>query len=421
MTICMYEDVCFRQFLPLTFLRPVATLRSGIVPLYQRAHRYFPDARLVLVVRDDTSGFTAQLNPDIPVNIIKRDENEDVLFVNGRIRQWGNLPDLVSQARLSMRFIDEKGNLVAVLFRAPLVNHTSKVTTASEYADVYGREAREIPDLKSTATLYQYVWELVEDIDREVTDDFQHVIRSGGSTHLHAGSSILNADDVALGEGVVVYPGAVIDATKGPVFIGANTRIEAHAAIYGPCAVGADCLITAGKFAGSSIGPNCRVGGEVEASVFQSYVNKYHAGFIGHSYVGSWVNFGAMTTNSDLKNNYSTIRVQVDGKSTDSGSIKVGSFIGDHTKFGIGTLLTTGIVLGVCCNVFGGVLVSDKDVPSFRWGGSAGWETHQFDKAMETAARTAERRQQKLSDIERALLKKVCDGVISSDGCLRFE
>ena len=337
------------------------------------------------------------------------------------LRQWGDLPDLVARARLSTRFIDANGNLVAVLFRAPLVNHTSKVTTPAEYVELYGKQAREIPDLKSTATLYQFLWELVEDIDREVMADFQYVVRSGGSAHLHAGSTILNADDVVLGEGAVIYPGAVIDATKGPVFIGANTRVEAHAAIYGPCAIGANCLVTAGKFAESSIGSHCRVGGEVEASVFQSCVNKYHAGFIGHSYVGSWVNFGAMTTNSDLKNNYSTVRVQVDGQSIDSGSIKVGSFIGDHTKFGIGTLLNTGIVLGVCCNVFGGALVSDKDVPSFRWGGSARWETHEFDKAMETAARTAERRQQKLSDVERALLKKVCDGAIGSSGCLGFE
>ena len=156
----------------------------------------------------------------------------------------------------------------------------------------------------------------------------------------------------------------------------------------------------------------------MEESIFQAYGNKYHAVFVGHSYVGQWVNFGAMTTNSDLKNNYSTIRVSVNGESIDTGSIKVGSLIGDHTKFGIGTLLNTGISVGVCCNIFGGSLVADKEVPSFRWGTTGDWTDYRCDKAVETAQRTTERRSVTLSDREIAVLRGIAAGERSDDGVL---
>lgn len=421
-TICVYEDDAFRQFFPLTWSRPVATLRAGIVPLFRRAHRYFPDARLVLLTRDDISELTGHTYPNVPVNIIKRNEGEDVLFVNGRIRSWGDLVPQMRGARLSTRFLNDKSETVAVLFRAPLVNHTSKVTTAAEYVQVYEREAANFLDLNTTATLYQYLWDIVTDIDEEIAEDFQRLdLRNSDLAQVHAGAFVVDEQRVFLGKGATILPGAVIDASRGPVYIGANTRVESHAAVYGPSTIGPDSIVGAGKFAEVSIGETCRIGGEIEASIFQSYVNKYHAGFIGHSYVGSWVNFGAMTTNSDLKNNYATIRVQVDGKSIDTGSIKIGSFVGDHTKFGIGTLLNTGIAVGPCCNIFGGSLITDKDVPPFRWGNSAHWDVYQFDKAMETAARTTERRKQVLSDHERAVFQRIFQLVANSDGCVRFD
>jgi UDP-N-acetylglucosamine diphosphorylase/glucosamine-1-phosphate N-acetyltransferase len=421
MTICMFEDDKFKQFLPLTYLRPVATLRAGIVPLYARAQRHFPQSRTVLAVRDAISPVTAHTHHDIPVNIIKREENEDVLFVNGRIRSWGDLPRLVAETRLTSRFINQNAETVAVLFKAPMVNHTSKVTTPAEYQALYEKESKEIPDSTTTATLYGHLWDIVADIDSEIRADFAHLLPAVvANARIHTGAFVVNSGQTRLCDGVEVMPGAVIDASGGPVYIGANTRVEAHAAIYGPCAIGPNCIVGAGKYSGLSIGHTSRIGGEIEESVFQSYVNKYHAGFIGHCYVGSWVNFGAMTTNSDLKNNYSTIRVQVNGESADTGSIKVGSFIGDHTKFGIGTLLNTGIVIGVACNVFGGTLISEKEVPSFRWGNSAGWETHQFEKAVDTAAKTMERRKQTLSGHESAALKLAFDNSAPDEGCLRF-
>jgi hypothetical protein len=150
-------------------------------------------------------------------------------------------------------------------------------------------------------------------------------------------------------------------------------------------------------------------------------VNKYHAGFIGHGYVGSWVNFGAMTTNSDLKNNYGTIRVSVNGEQIDTGSIKVGSLIGDHTKFGIGTLLNTGINIGVSCNIFGGTLITDKEVPSFQWGSTGNYVDYRFDKAIETIRKAAERRNVTLTAQEEALLQAIAEGARSEQGIIDFD
>jgi hypothetical protein len=127
-----------------------------------------------------------------------------------------------------------------------------------------------------------------------------------------------------------------------------------------------------------------------------------------------------MTTNSDLKNNYSNIRVTQQGRSLDTGSIKVGSFIGDHTKFGIGTLLNTGINIGVGCNLFGGTLITDKEVPSFQWGNSSGYQEYQFDKAIKTMRATADRRNVTLSAGDETLLRALAENRVSDEGVVDF-
>ena len=312
---------------------------------------------------------------------------------------------------------------MALLLKSRILDGIPPVATQSEYLQVYATESDRIADLDTTADLYGYCWDLMADIEPEIEADFVHLKPDLGDTgrgRVHEGACLVNRHGVHLGDAVEVAPSAVIDASGGPVFIGANTRIEAHAAVYGPCYIGPNCVILAGKITGSSIGHTCRVGGEVEESIFQSYVNKYHAGFIGHSYVGSWVNFGAMTTNSDLKNNDSNIRVSMRGEMIDTGSIKVGSFIGDHTKFGIGTLLNTGINVGVACNIFGGSLVADKEVGSFAWGATGAYQPYRVDKAIETARRTTARRDYRLSEREETMLQAIAEDRLSGDGAMKI-
>ncbi|MBM4082223.1 MAG: hypothetical protein FJ278_21140, partial [Planctomycetes bacterium] len=177
----------------------------------------------------------------------------------------------------------------------------------------------------------------------------------------------------------------------------------------GPCAIGKDTLILGGKMrAETAIGPVCRVGGEVEASIIHGYSNKYHDGFLGHAYVGEWVNLGALTTNSDLKNDYTQVQVHIKGKLMDSHDTKVGSFIGDHTKTSIGTYFNSGTVVGIMCNVMGSGGVLPKFLPCFSWFFNNRFSRGYGFKALLDTARTAMgRRKKALSPEDLALLEYV--------------
>ncbi|MDH4156406.1 MAG: putative sugar nucleotidyl transferase [candidate division Zixibacteria bacterium] len=419
--ICFYEDGKYRQFYPLTCLRPVYTLRAGIVPLFARVRRHFPESEVSFATRARLSPLVADTNRDYPVNIVKKDQG-DVLFLNGRLRDYGNLPELVAQAAISTSF-SAGDETAGVLFKREMTKSMPGVATPASYQTLFADAADQIPVTKATATLYNYSWELIADIEAEIVADFEHLkasFRDPKNVRLHDGAHLIEDDHVFFEDDVTVYPGVVINAEKGPVLIGRNTTVEPGVTINGPAFIGPNCVILAGKLSAASIGHTCRVGGEVEESIFHAYVNKYHAGFIGHSYAGPWVNFGAMTTNSDLKNNYSNIRVMVGGAAVDTGSIKVGAFVGDHTKFGIGTLLSTGISIGVCCNIFGGTLISDREVPPFSWGNSASYDRHDFDKAAETVRRTAARRNVTVSKAELTALREIYDGVTDDKGIMDF-
>jgi UDP-N-acetylglucosamine diphosphorylase/glucosamine-1-phosphate N-acetyltransferase len=200
----------------------------------------------------------------------------------------------------------------------------------------------------------------------------------------------------------------MIDASDGPVIIEDNTKIEPFSFIQGPSYIGRDCRIVGGRIrSGTSLGPVCRVGGEVEESIMLGYCNKYHEGFLGHAYLGEWVNLGALTTNSDLKNNYKGISVEIGGETVNSESIKVGCFIGDHTKTGIGTMLNTGINIGFSCNLYGAGLFADKRIPSFSWGVPGNLGRYRIDKAIETAEISIGRRGIKFTDIHKKLFEDI--------------
>ena len=175
-------------------------------------------------------------------------------------------------------------------------------------------------------------------------------------------------DQVYVGPSAEIHPLVCLDTREGPVFIDEGAEVQAFTRIEGPCYVGKNSLILGPKIReGCSIGPTCKVGGEVEESIIHGYSNKYHDGFLGHSYIGEWVNLGAQTTNSDLKNDYGSITVFLNGKPTDTGSTKVGCFVGDHTKTGINTAMNTGTYIGALCIIVAGGGVLPKYLPTGTW------------------------------------------------------
>ncbi|MCS6966720.1 MAG: hypothetical protein NZ473_08150, partial [Candidatus Kapabacteria bacterium] len=201
-------------------------------------------------------------------------------------------------------------------------------------------------------------------------------------------------------------PGVVIDARKGAVLIGEEVVVQPHVALMGPCAIGARSLLRAHATVGAytTIGEHCRIGGEVAHSIFHAYANKQHEGFVGHSYIGEWVNLGAGTTTSNLKNTYGTVRLRLPMGVVDTGLQFLGTLCGDHTKTAIGTFLRTGAVLGISVNVLSGGMQAQW-VPSFAWGDAAQPQPYAWDKALEVAQRMMARRGKTLLSEEQELFR----------------
>ena len=210
-------------------------------------------------------------------------------------------------------------------------------------------------------------WDLVARNGAYLERDFVEAGAGGVSDrHLTAMALVGDAKRLRIHETARIDPYTVFDTTNGPITLGPNVWVQPFTRIEGPCSIAADTQLFRANIRGCvTIGPNCRIGGEVEAAIIQGYSNKYHEGFLGHAYVGEWVNLGAITSNSDLRNDYGEVHVPLQGDPIPTGQVKVGCFIGDHTRTGMGSMLNTGTSIGVMCNVLPAGILLPKHVPSF--------------------------------------------------------
>lgn len=210
-------------------------------------------------------------------------------------------------------------------------------------------------------------WDLVARNAAYLHRDF---VEMGGPSvtnrHLTAMALVGPANRLRIHETARIDPYTVFDTTNGPIVLGPNVWVQPFTRIEGPCSIGADTQLFRANLRGAvTIGRTCRIGGEVEASIVHGYSNKYHEGFLGHAYVGEWVNLGAITSNSDLRNDYGEVQVPLRGDPIPTGQAKVGCFIGDHTRTGMGSMLNTGTAIGVMCNVLPAGILLPKHIPSF--------------------------------------------------------
>ena len=238
-----------------------------------------------------------------------------------------------------------------------------------------------------------------------------HQCSLGRGRGIKSGIAYARGKSIYTARGAQIHRMVFLDATDGPIYIDAGAEIRPFSSIIGPSYIGAGTIVDRAKIIRSSIGPHCRIGGEVEASVFQGFSNKYHEGFIGHSYIGEWVNLGALTTNSDLKNNYGPVRIQIGKNEVDTGVTKLGCFVGDHAKLGIGTLIPTGAVIGSFVNFAGGGMMP-RYVPDFKWVIGNKQDTYDLGKAIKTAQTVLSRRNVQMShqyeQLIRTLHGQVC-------------
>jgi UDP-N-acetylglucosamine diphosphorylase/glucosamine-1-phosphate N-acetyltransferase len=259
------------------------------------------------------------------------------------------------------------------------------------------RDPASAPDegtrLELDGYLLGYPWDLIAANGERIASDVAHLWEDGPTPE-----GVFRLGDAALSvaEGATIEPGVHLDLKDGPIRLEAGVRVEGPARLTGPLFVGAGSTIFGGTVGTSTIGPTCLVRGEVAHSVLLGFVNKAHDGHLGHAILGRWVNLGAFTTNSDLKNNYRPVHVWTPDGDRDSGLLKVGCFLGDHVKTGIGTMLNTGTVIGAGSNVFGGVMPPTV-VPPFSWGSGSDFRDHRLEKFLETAHVAVSRRGQELT------------------------
>lgn len=235
------------------------------------------------------------------------------------------------------------------------------------------------------------VWDFIRDLVPQLAEDIPKLARfRGASPGAPRDSIVLGDDDVFVEAGAIVEPQVCFDTQGGPIYVSRGATVRSFTRVGGPCFIGSESLVMGERVAASAIGHNCRVHGETSNSVFLAYSNKGHDGFVGHSYFGRWVNLGAGTTTSNLKNTYGPVSLWTPSGIRDSGLQFLGTFAGDHAKTGIGLRLTTGTVLGAGANVFD--RMPPKYVDPFTWGDGAPYGRYRLDKFLEVAARVMERR-----------------------------
>jgi len=417
--LIIFEDDNYKNFYPITLTRPVQFLRPGIRPLYRVIADSFPGYNTNIYCRENLAGLAGE-SSDCPVNK-KGLSGAETILINSALKPNQNFFAALLNANSDV-LIMSTGRLVgAKLFRS-LSDAELEKLKSQQFAELQldlkaGAELMEIE-----IRLYDYLWDLVNRIEHALEEDFKflsarsdfkenYIIASGRDISMaYPGVVFINGRNIAIARDAEILPGAVLNGSDGPIVIESGVYIEPHTYLIGPVYVGEKTRLVGGKITGCSIGPVCRAGGEVEESIIQGFTNKYHAGFLGHAYVGEWVNFGAMTTNSDLRNDYKNVKVSINGNVTDTGYLKIGSFIGDFTKTAIGTLLNTGINIGVACNILGNGLVADKEIPSFTWYAAGRMHEYKIAKALETIGKTMSRRDRGLTPELKNCLEMIFEG-----------
>ncbi len=391
-SLLLFDDEVARGWDPFSLTRPVGELLFGALLLRERAERYWGTPCLGHLSRDALVGFSEPGSPP-------------VLGESGLSRQQPRILQ-VSRAALTGPAVEPGKRAVTLVLAGEVVGWIlppEGVLPSPERLlrpePIPGSETREV-----TGRLLGAPWELMSRNGDQLRDDIPRFFPGYAAGEM-PGCHILGDGLLSLGRGVEVEPGSVFDVRNGPIRLSDGVVVRSHTRLAGPAFVGPGATLLGGVLSEVSIGPASKIRGEVETSVVLGWSNKAHDGFLGHAYLGRWVNLGAMTTNSDLKNNYGPVRLGSPGGPRDTGLIKVGCFLGDHVKTGIGTLLNTGTMVGAGSNLFGGVMPPIY-VPPFSWGTGADLVDYQVDKFLEVARIVMARRKVSLDPGMEAVLRR---------------
>lgn len=397
MRVVLFEDR-WAELEPLSLTRPTFDLVVGARSLREKQLDAAHALDWGAWVRPWLADVCRLAYPHRPINDLAWLRSQSVLLINGR---WlpsdtidvnepcvGMIGDQTAFALVPPHCWDgiEEADVEAILHHLPI----------------------RLPNVAAAGRMIDRPWDLIEANAAELERDF-HVFRGRPAMTPQSLTVLGSVDDVWIDPSASIEPMVLIDARKGPVAIDQNAIVAAFSRIEGPCYVGPASQVLGAKLRGGvSLGPHCKIGGEAEASILHGYANKCHDGFLGHSYVGEWVNLGAGTQSSDLRNDYGEVSVVQQGRSVSTGMRKVGCFVGDHVKTGLGTLLNTGTTIGAFSQVLPAGRFAPKYMPPFSsFANGALREASPIDQLLHTARIAMRRRGRELTPQHETLYRAI--------------
>lgn len=382
MNLILFDDPAIRtNLLPFTFTRPLADIRIGIITIREKWERYLNSSSSSLTID--------YLQKKFPTTA-----GSENILINGALCPDEKLVNAIKNLPLGETLVSGEIILAAKSNTATL---PSKVKTSS-YTETF--------------TLIDQPWKIFQHNATQIKSDFALITKGRKSAGIHDKHTIVYGEENIFVEEGVDIKAAVLNAESGPIYLGKNSVVQEGSLIKGSFALCEGATVNMGaKMRGdSTIGPHCKVGGEISNSVLFGFSNKGHDGFLGNSVLGEWCNLGADTNTSNLKNNYDQVKLWSYGKRgfVNTGQQFCGLMMGDHSKCGINTMFNTGTVVGVSANVFGDGYPRNF-IPSFSWGGAAGFIPYQLNKVFETAERVMSRRHIELTNVDKEILKYIFD------------
>lgn len=404
MHVVIFEGSRWSAFAPLSLGRPVFTLATGASSLLEKQVRHLKPERLTLWVRPEMEEFCRERvipHLKVPTQINQPLDDQPALLFNGRAVHFGEFEFPPHDA-----VVVDEGEVVRLAYvHSPGLGPGDVIGRTQRWLDLLN-----LPHTMPQARLVDSLWDLIHWNDESLIEDYAHLHERESAPKPQGAYHMLNEDDIWLGPDVKLSPGCVLDASTGPVMISRGVTIGAHAVISGPCWIGSHARIRplTQVREGTTICGLCTIGGEVSHSIFMGCSNKAHEGFVGHSYIGKWVNLGSGTTTSNLKNTYGEVRARIGDREVPTGRQFLGSVIGDHSKTGILTRLSTGAYVGFC-SLLDGSGPAYRFIPSFTFQTAAGSKPYEMGKAIEVTKRVFARRDRQFNKTDERVMRYVAD------------
>ena len=381
MNYILYDGSTRINLLPLTYTKPVADLRIGILTIREKWEKWL-------------NTITTTITEDYLEDKFPMVEMEENIMINASFLPTESLVDTIKNLQQNQAII--QGSEIIAFFSKDTQNEIDFET----YEKIIFTQ--KVIQLKHN-------WDIFTNNGEALEDDFKLITKGRKSAPIQNTVHCINKDRIFLEEGVTIEIG-VLNASKGPIYIGKHAQVMEGSMIRGPFAMGEHSVVKMGTkiYGSTTLGPKCKIGGEVNNAILSGYCSKGHEGYLGNAVIGEWCNIGADTNNSNLKNNYAEVKMWEYDKErfVKTGLQFCGLIMGDHSKCGINTMFNTGTIIGISANIYGSNFPRNF-IPSFSWGGAAGFKTYNIDKAIETAELVIKRKNEDFTEKDQAILDYV--------------